>query len=178
MRKQTNTKKNKQTRKKTEADPNVQRQFKGFPRWLVFDVFGRILNIIILVYKSHISIYHIILLYKISYYGQSPACLVPKIILWPISSMSSTQDHIMANLQHVQYPSGRTFGPINGYKQIKLIQYGRILVPFSRNWSHMVGFGPKNGQQKSKNIFFPKCLKMVWKWFVQPLGVPGTVFIV
>ena len=81
--------------------------------------------------------------------------------------MSSTQLHTMANLQHVKYPSGRTFGPIIGqhrsnmvgywsnmvgfgpiwsdlvqYGRI-LVQYGRILVQDGRIWSHMVEFGPR-----------------------------------
>ena len=54
---------------------------------------------------------------------------------------------------------GQGAGPgpnVNKIGPIWSIQYGRILV----------GFGPKSGQQKSKNIFFPKCPNMLWKWFL------------
>ena len=85
---------------------------------------------IILVYKNHMSMYHIILLYKISYYGQSPACLVPK---W-----SDFWSHNWSKI-----------API-------LVQYGRIwsqMVGFGPKWLDLV---PKVVNKSKKNILVPK----------------------
>ncbi len=69
--------------------------------------------------ENHISIYHIILLYKISYYGQSPACLVPK---W-----SDFWSHKWLQIDQID-SIWSDIGPIFS----ELVPYGRI---WSQKWS-------------------------------------------
>ena len=51
------------------------------------------------------------------------------------------------------------------------------MIGFGLIWSHMVGFGPKSGQQKSKNMFFPEMSQNGLEMVPIASGSPGNRFL-